>query len=234
MKLHRKRIEGSETVRIVDADGEDIGHKINGVVDYPGDKGLKSLVDALDKANDVIERLRGKPFDLQTTDLRSITRRSDTCVTTVCLRRSYKDRDFKWLVLGEAHLTSRDGGNKGWNLKAYLTSGVTDFEHDSAHALDLPLIGVQLDSVYYHSTHITGYIDPEMDSSSFRVPLPGYNPMKHEDAIECNDDRCEKDPHIIVPEGLYTPPFNRGLFDAVRGKRVEIHIGPVTPKEDQE
>lgn len=243
MNLRRKRIEGSKAVRIIDEGGEDIGHAspaLSGAVIYPDEKALEivqsvnnrdRMRDALDKAGEEIERLRGKPFPLKTTDLRPITRRSDTCLTKVLLRRSWEDRQFEWLMMGEAHLSGRQGGNQNWTLKAYLTSGVTDFEHDSAYALQLPLIGVELDSVYYHSTHIVGYVDPELDKNSFRVPVPDYNPMKHEDAVECKE--CEK-PHVVVPEGLYCPPFNWGLFNAVRGKRVEIHIGPVLPKDEDD
>lgn len=243
MKLHRKRIPDSDDVRIVDSSGEDIGRTLeDGTIVYPGNEGLKvvqsvnactRMRDELDAANKELARLQGNPYKPEKTDLRAICRRSDTCLTTVSLRMSWADRDFEWLVLGEAQLTSRDGGNKGWQLRAYLTSGVTDFEHDSGYALRLPLIGCELDSVYYHSTHIVGYIDPELrDHPDFHVPRSGYNPMKHEDAIECEE--CEGDPHIIVPEGRYVPPFDIELFEAVKGKRVEIHIGPVVPKDDED
>lgn len=246
LKLRRVPYSGSTDSQIVDLDGKDIGrisggHDKTACIAYP-DKvakqivravnGRQRLVDQLDAASETIARLRGKPYKPEETDLRAITRRSDTCVTTVGLRLSWEERNFRWLVLGEAHLSSREGGNKGWTLKAYLTSGVTDFEHDSAYALQLPLIGVQLDSVYYHSSHIVGWVSPE-DASDFRVPRPGYNPMEHEDAVKCDGDRCGG-PHVIVPENHYCPPFDRELFEAVKGKRVEIHIGPVVPKEDDD
>jgi hypothetical protein len=47
--------------------------------------------------------------------------------------------------------------------------------------------------------------------------------MEHPNAVTC--ENCE-DPHIIVPLGFYVE-----LYEAVRGKKVEIPIGLVYPKE---
>jgi hypothetical protein len=244
MKLHRKRIPNSNDVRIVGSDGEDIGRHHDETIVYPDDEALRivqsvnacdRMREELDAAGKELARLKGKGYKPERTDLRAVCRRSDTCITTVHLCLESDRRDFEWLVLGEAQLESGRRG-RGRMLKAYLTTGVTDFEHDSAYALQLPLIGVELDAVYYHSTHLVGYVDPELGSftPSFHVPRPGYNPMDHEDAFECDEGHCKKDPHIIVPEDHYVPPFDKELFEAVRGKRVEIHIGPVVPEEDED
>ncbi len=244
MKLHRKRIPDSDDVRIVDSSGEDIGRVAHGgKVVYPGKEGLRfvqsvnagdRMRDELDAANKELDRLKGNPYKPEKTDLRAICRRSDTCITKVYLCLQGRRQDFEWLVLGEAQLGGLDRSSKSWLLTAYLTAGVTDFEHDSGYALRLPLIGVQLDSVSYHSTCIVAYVNPELSdfSPDFRVPRPGYNPMEHEDAIKCQE--CKGDSHIIVPEGHYCPPFDKELFESVGGKRVEIHIGPVVPEEDED
>ena len=113
--------------------------------------------------------------------------------------------------------------------------GVTDFEHDSAWALRLPLIGLTWDGllVHYHTAHLLAWVDPD-DLDGFNVPGPGYDPAKLPGAHKCKDKQCLKnDPtgHIIVPEGNYVPPTNPVLYRQVRGKMLEITIGP-TPKED--
>ena len=178
--------------------------------------------------------LRGMP---PKTDLRSITRDSERCLTTVILHADWETR-VTWLEFGQASLhrqkESRHDGR--WRLEAYLTEGVTDFEHDSAYALKLPLIGLQLNdlAVHYHSTHLVAWVDPE-DSDNFRVPDPGYNPAKHKDAYVCKDKRCldeRKKGHIIIPEGFYVPPVNQELYKLVRGKRVEIRIGPTFKEKE--
>jgi hypothetical protein len=140
-----------------------------------------------------------------------------------------------WLVFGQANLRpSRDRPDGRWRLDARMTGGVTDFEHDSAYALKLPLIGVVFENVDYHASVFTGWVDPNInvdDSSEFRVPRQGYDPTKLPDAHMCKTGECKKNPHIIVPEGFWLPPFDLELYRAVRGKKVEIRISPVYPKK---
>lgn len=186
---------------------------------------------------------------VQYTDLREITRESHLCRTVVFLQGSiYERRQFKWLELGQAVLRRQKESSSlnAWRLEAYLTEGTCDFEHDSAYALELPLIGLQLGDlgIHYHTTYLTAWVDPnaaDQFSQGFRVPRPGYNPMKHEKAVTCEGVYNEKKrkyckwnegkPHIIVPEGFYRPPFDLELYRAVAGKQVEIHIGPVRKEE---
>jgi hypothetical protein len=171
------------------------------------------------------------------TDLRDISRESDVCSTIVRLSLDW-DRDsprrpvIDWLKFGQANLRRHnDSSHDGrYSIEAYLKEGVTDFEHDSAYALRLPLVGVQLASlpVLYHNTILVGWVDSAHDEGyeEFHVPRPGYNPMEHPKAVTCEDEHCAEK-HIIVPEGFYVPPFDLELFNFVRGKRVEIIIGPV-------
>jgi len=174
---------------------------------------------------------------VQLTDLRSITRRSDTCHTVVTIHLDWETK-IKWLEFGEANIRSQRDNNDGrWSLNAYMGGGVTDFEHDSAYALQLPLIGLRLGSlaILYHQTRLDAWIDPDAAdkfSQDFRVPRSGYNPMGHKDAHVCKQCKDESKGHVIVPEGFYVPPFDLELYQAVRGKRVEILIGPTFKEEE--
>jgi hypothetical protein len=165
------------------------------------------------------------------TDLRSICRDSDRCSTTVKIRMDWDVKGL-WLRLGQTNITRRGGDNNPgcWQLEAYFKDGVTDFEHDSVKAISIPLIGLELDGlgIHYHKTWLNAWIDPN-NADDFRVPGSGYDPTKLKDAHVCKDKSCRRaDPkgHIIVPEGFYLPPRNLELYDKVRGKRVEILVGP--------
>ncbi len=160
---------------------------------------------------------------VELTDLRSITRDSDTCLTTVYIKMSQEERRVEWLVFGQAQIRIHHRPSSIW-LTAYLKDGATDFEHDSAYALRLPLIGLEFEGVRYHTTMLKAWIDPneEDEDGDFHVPRPGYNPMELDEAEVCKE--CEEQ-HIIVPEDFYVPPFNKELFDLVRGKEVDIRIG---------
>jgi hypothetical protein len=172
---------------------------------------------------------------IEENDLRSITRESERCLTVVTLHLNWEKR-VTWLKLGQVQLRhQRDSHDGRWRLEAYLPAGVTDFEHDSAYLIKLPLIGVVFEGIDYHQTKLIAWVDSS-EPRDFHVPLPGYNPMEHPKAFVCDEKdggyRC-KTPHKIIPEDLYVPPFNRELFDAVKGKKVEILVTPVFPKEEQ-
>lgn len=167
-------------------------------------------------------------------DLRAITREPDRHLTTIKLFRDHF-RGKEWIVMGQARLIARDRsqGPSVWTFDAYLPVGVTDFEHDSAYAIRIPLIGVEFRSIYYGHTEIVAVIDP-MNYDGFHVPPPGYNPMKLDDAHECKSDYCKDEPHIIVPEGNYVPPTNKELFKMVRGRFVEITFGVPPERTDHD
>lgn len=188
---------------------------------------------------------------VEETDLRNITRDSKRIVCTVTIDLGCDDAGHEkrlcWLRFGQAQI--RKNGKTGeYRLEAHLKDNACDFEHDTAYAVRLPLIGLQLDelAVHYSQTHLVAWIHPNVDEgfNDFHVPRPGYNPMKHKDAFTCDgiyDEKKKKyckwgegKPHIIVPEGFYVPPFDKELYRAVRGKRVDIVIGPVLNLEEDE
>lgn len=175
---------------------------------------------------------------LKLTDLTEISRGSKYCSTTVSVELEPYEPLAEWLRFGQANLKYVNDRKDGrWCLESYLANGATDFEHDSAYALRLPLIGVQFDSipVWNHMTRLVAWVDPSdylIDRhSDFRVPSNDYNPLKLSETTICEMKGCDK--HPIVPEGFYLPPFNEDLFLAVRGKKVEIHIGTVLPKNNE-
>ena len=170
-------------------------------------------------------------MELQLTDLRYITRRSDTRRTEVTVHLDW-DTKFKWLVMGECNLRHNESQTekiRHWWLDAKMDGGVTDFEHDSASAVRLPLVAVTFGQVFNHRVSVHALVAPNNDfHEDFHVPLPGYNPKQHKDTVKC--ERCKDRPHLIVPEGFYVPPFNEELYKLVAGKEVDIYIGQ--PYED--
>jgi hypothetical protein len=165
-------------------------------------------------------------------DLRPITRESDRYQTVV---RIYRDgfRHKRWIVLGQAALERRgDGFDKPlrWDFEAYLTEGVTDFEHDSARAIRIPLIAVEFKHVWYGHAEFNAVIDP-MNGRGFHVPPPGYNPMELPETRQCTHPECKDEPHLVVPEGHYVPPTNEELFKKVAGRYVQIIFG--VPRKEE-
>lgn len=168
----------------------------------------------------------GSASDLKTIDLRRISRNPRKCLTTVELQLDW-DTKIPWLRFGEASLDYSDRTNI-WTLGARIGFGATDFEHDSAHLLSLPLIGLKLEMVIGHMSFMSAYIHG--DAEHFLVPPDSnYNPMKLPGASVCKEKRCGK-PHPVVPQGYYVPPANPELHRRVMGKRVEIRMGPFWPK----
>jgi hypothetical protein len=183
-------------------------------------RALYELANQVQKASVILE-----------TDLRDINRDSDRVQCTVFISTDEDNHPRgdmkKWLVLGQVNLRM---DMYPMELKAYLPAGVTDFEHDSAWAMVLPLIGVKLNSLHYHTTEIEAYVAPRQ-LENFRVPWPGYNPMEEEDAEICTHGHCKKDPHPMVGMDRYTPYSDPTLYKAVEGRLVRIRIGPA-PRGD--
>jgi hypothetical protein len=184
--------------------------------------------DSEEKVHELEELRKVKlPEFPQKLDFRKITRPGS--ITTVNVTIDYTR--CPWLLFGQCYLRQNDGANKGnWRLGAYLADA-TDFEHDSAHALSFPLIGVHVTAADYGTTHIQGWIDPQPRwSEDFCIPPKGYDPRKHPDAEMCPQCKgkkgSENQRHIMVPEGFYSPPKNPELFKQMRGLKVEIDIGP--------
>lgn len=184
------------------------------------------------------ERRARKASVVQETDLRPICRASDRCITVVTLHVDWEAR-ARWLVLGETQIRQQSDRRDGrWRLEAYMADA-TDFEHDSAYALRLPLVGLEFTGLDYHRSTFHAWIDPnavDEFSQDFHVPRPGYDPRKDPKARTCSgtydgkENFCkwnEGRPHPVVPEGFYVPPYDADLYGVVRGKLVEISCGPV-------
>lgn len=167
-------------------------------------------------------------------DLRGITRSADRCVTRVTIEIDFETR-FEWIVAGQSNLHRLNDRNDGrWRLDARMGDGVTDFEHDSAYAFCLPLIGLVFDTTYNHRHSYTAWVDPNAGEPypEFKVPLPGYDPTKEAETFKCTNKGCTPKGHPMVRR--FTPPFEAKLYRAVQGKRVSIAMGPVYPKEEDE
>lgn len=163
---------------------------------------------------------------IQETDLLSISRASDRCRTSVSIRIDW-DWQVQWLLFGACNILALRDGRQHY-LEGRAVAGLTDFEHDAVVLVRLPLIGLMFDKlmVHGHTTHLVGWVASSDEEADFRVPRPGYDPANHKDAFTCEDQRCAKEPHRIVPEGSYIPRFDRELYEAVKGREVEILIGP--------
>lgn len=161
------------------------------------------------------------PYQLQKTDLRSITRRSDKVQTTVLIDMG-DDQQFEWILFGEVEITSlrtyRADGY--WMVSAPSLEGPTDLSHDAPFSLRFIAIGLQFDRVFHQETRIFAWIDS--DSTDFHIPKPGYDPVAHPEAFDCTDKKCSRGKHKIVPHFL--PPFDKDVFKLVSGKRIEIRI----------
>jgi hypothetical protein len=161
------------------------------------------------------------------TDLRAITRRADSCLTTVIVHMAW-NVNLEWLTFGEANI--RHIANEGSDeLIARIGDGVTDDEHDAAYALILPLIGLRFHRLDYHTVHFEAWVDPNPES--FRVPRHGYDPAKNTQAHLCTSKTCHV-PHIVVPVDGYQPPRDLGLHALVAGKRISIAVAqpPARPQ----
>jgi hypothetical protein len=179
------------------------------------------------------------------TDLRAVSRDADRLLCAVRIDLGWDksiggELRLTWLQAGEAQLrTQRDRNDGRWRLEAHLGGNACDEEHDTAWAFRLPIIGLQLGAlaVHYSQTHFDAWVDPSLDPEDhdFCVPRPGYNPAALPEARTCNGKRNCKwgdgKPHVIIPGGFYVPPFDAELYEAVRGKRVEIVIGPAHKEE---
>lgn len=182
-------------------------------------------------------------MEIEEIDLRSICRQPNRYGVTVFLVNRL-GRGTGWLRLGQANLERNDRSSSPienfWTLSARMGSRnenesvPTDFEHDTAYACKLPLIGVEFKSFRYHTATFTGWIYPSDDTASdgfheFHVPRNGYDPRKHPKAVMCQDKDCLDagvenggGPHVIIPEDFFVPPFDPELYEAVKGRPVEI------------
>ena len=191
------------------------------------------------------ERIAACP--VKETNLLHISRGIEMCRSYVQLDWDWQTR-ITWLTFGEATLRTNDRRDGKWNLEARMGHDACDFEHDTAFALRMPLIGVEFEWADHHMFRFHGFVDPSLDlddrHNGFNVPAPGYDPTKHPEAHMCEGIYDEKKklyckwnsgkPHVIVPEGFYVPPSNPELYKHVAGKRVEIMLGKAPDKDEEE
>ena len=154
--------------------------------------------------------------------------------TWVRLEWDFEERD-EWLKFGVATLrpqSDRRNTNQ-WCLEAPMANGITDFEHSTAIAVRLPIVGLYLNFMSHGTAHYTAFVDSSAyvydahrpDRSNFHVPRPGYDPRKHKGSHQCEMKECRVSKHLIIPEGFYVPPVDPELYEAVKGKKVEIIFG---------
>lgn len=163
-------------------------------------------------------------------DLTAITRKPHVARTIVSIYDDY--RPHEWLVFGAAQFNHMEKMHM-WSLNARMAAGITDFEHDSAYALKLPLIGLEFEGVLYdHYVRFNAFIAPDA-LDDFCVPTSSaYNPTTLPGGGPCTT--CKgKDKHLLVPDGYFVPPRDPALYELVRGKRVEISLVTMDPKEDE-
>ncbi len=165
-------------------------------------------------------------FVLPKVDLRPFTRDSKKIDTRIFLKgHDYESKQFLWIHVGavEIRRSPEQGEVEQYILRAHRLVGYTDFEHDSAKALTIPMIGVKLATGFSGCVRLIGWIDfnPER-ANDLRI----FNPNAlDKEASTCKD--CEK-PHPIVQ---YVPSPDPVLFNKIRGMQVEIFIGATSDPE---
>ncbi len=158
-----------------------------------------------------------KPFP-ELVDLRAVTREADRFLTQVIIHNPHTMGQHIWIQAGLSDLSK---GKRPF-LRIRLDYGVTDFEHDSAIAVTLPLVGLKFKSAYNGTVFAEGWINP---TEPFNVPPPGYNPAGAEGVHLCDHyPICKKDPHPMIDN--FVPPEDRELWNKIRGWRVEIILSP--------
>lgn len=168
------------------------------------------------------------------TDLRSITRNADSCLTLVSLVHPSSENQL-WLMFGEAHIRECKPKHE---LCAYLHEGATDMEHDSAWALRVPLIGLTYQSVAYHTLTCQAWVAPWEDApfrEDMRVPLPGQDYWSLAFERQCREKTCCVDDdgnfdkkHPGHPITKYLPDPANKLHRLLGGRLVEIQMGPLS------
>mgnify|MGYP001560155714 CR=1 FL=1 len=161
-------------------------------------------------------------------DLRNCTRGCVTTRTEISISMTGDNRSFSpWILLGRVLI--RPDGERGSGkhvVAGRLNGGATDFEHSSAFAFRIPVIGLSCpdyvdDSVVEFNAWVSPVFEPRW--TELRVPSGHYDPFDLPGASICSE--CDPK-HLVVPEGYYAgPPHNSALAEIVAGKRIKIQIG---------
>lgn len=160
-------------------------------------------------------------------DLRPLTRSSDR-VSCIVLIKNDAGRTIPWIRMGEVSLRHHEYDNFHMLASRY-TDGVTDFEHDSAWAIQLPIIGLTAPvSFDYSVMRFSGIIPPARSFARyFHVPKEAVSPSKIEGAQLC--DRCGMK-HWIVPR--FVPEPNIQLNKMMEGEKIEFIISYIGSDEE--
>lgn len=240
MTLRRKRLsENSTDFRIIDAAaGEDLGRVEGKTIVYPEKTALKIVqsVNAVERLSKDYEKLEAElatykvaPTGLKTVDLTSLSRRGDKLLTYIQLEdpdlERYFDREENgvkrrdsWLKFGACRIT-----NEGRNcfIGSRMRDGITDFEHDSAYAVHISLIGLQYKFTDNHTSHFEAFLTTTPED--IRIYPADFEPEKVKGSWKCKQSHCDK--HLMLPDGFFTPPMYE-FARVVAGKRISITMGP--------
>lgn len=150
-------------------------------------------------------------------DLRSVSD-CEEIETLIEIRHPIRGQWRRWIRLGYIRVSIDEDGDG--LLEGIIGRGATDPEEDVPRVLRLP-IGILSQRSFHGAPEITAVILAQ--STSFRVPPPGYNPFAEPGARICQT--CE-DKHPIVPEGFYVPPENKPAYAAARGRIIRLSFRP--------
>lgn len=228
MRIHRKAIKNSADYYLVNDADEDVGRVEKGRIVYPRDvaanivsaiKGRDQLEKDLHEAEQSLAQYRAQPTDIKPLDLSKISDDGDTMITTIQL----EDYDLQgllkrgpWLTFGTASIRTETTCDIG----AHLSGGVQDFEHSSAYAVRINLVGLRFKFTSGHVSYFEAHLTPKYDD--IRIHEPDFDPTKVKGAVMCKE--CE-DKHLLLPDGYYIPPVYK-YAKLVAGTRVSITIGP--------
>lgn len=154
-------------------------------------------------------------MDIQELDLASVTRTENQRYCQISVQDGTSLKKKAWISCGEVSFSE---GRAGHTIRAYLNQDATDFEHDSALAFSIPIIGLTFVHVYNGTVLFRAFIAPPQshyDWEDFRVPR---EIIDLKEATQC--DYCE-DAHPIVE---YLPEANPELYRQLSGREIEIFL----------
>lgn len=162
-----------------------------------------------------------RPAWLPLLDLRPITRDSDHAETQISV--ILQNQPVLWIQAGRLSHFNLSPSNQ--NLGAYFRDGVTDFEHDSAYAFHINVVGTFLHQIYHGVVELRAWLASRADDTErFKIPVAPIDL----DSLEWCSSCTGSERHRV---GAYTPKPHRELWERLRGAELVIQIAPVTPEE---
>lgn len=164
-----------------------------------------------------------RPPWLPEVDLRAVTR--DAHLVTTYIAVKFGGMYVPWLEFGSL---STMGDGKTF-IGARFGSGVTDFEHDSAYALRVDVIDVQLVSIQDGCVDLRAWVAAE-DADGLNVPSKSILSLEELGVEPCSE--CEGDEkHLII--NTFTRKADVELWKRLRGRELRISIVPKRPEEPE-